>query len=587
MSALRNVLAFVVLLATTASASLQSQLQSVVQFTTGLVHKSDAFRYKGIPCGYLEGENITCSDCSWGVGGSCPYMWGFNGSAPPPTCTPGAVTKGMDRPGGDYRTQALQTDDVSLCQSLCCAEEQCESWVYVPSAPSAFLQCTPGQHCCYLKGTTPSPSSSSLPGIQTGTAMWPAQNLTHPPLGMRSSVPLGGLGTGAFELRADGTFHEWTLINQHPAGAAKFGVVSDALIGLRVQSGAGSSASRLLRTAPPPGAVAAGVTGVDSIRYSGSYPVSRLDPSDAAFDSLGLEASLFAYSALTPGDAVRSGIPAVAFSLTLRNSGSAPLNVSLLLALPLAGFNDCSRAGAGAGSVVSLGTTASPADCLSACASASLSTCAAWTYKASTGECAAVSAVRHSVFEAGSYCGVRGSWRVNGGSGALTMATSPASGSPASGEACISPVDGEGVPTLSSTGLGGSVQDLLTAWNGGGGVFPPSASSSSSGPGGAATSTLSGPGGALIGGVSVSTRTPLAPGSSAVLSLVFAWWYPDRDHGTAVLGNHYATLYASAEEAANALGGSSASLANAVADVNAHHAVFAGPGSALPAWLQE
>ena len=30
-----------------------------------------------------------------------------------------------------------------------------------------------------------------------------------PPNGMRSAVPLGGLGAGNFELRADGAFTEW------------------------------------------------------------------------------------------------------------------------------------------------------------------------------------------------------------------------------------------------------------------------------------------------------------------------------------------------------------------------------------------
>lgn len=48
------------------------------------------------------------------------------------------------------------------------------------------------------------------------------ESTRHPPSGMRSAVPLGGLGTGSFELRADGTIHEWTLENQSPGGSARY-----------------------------------------------------------------------------------------------------------------------------------------------------------------------------------------------------------------------------------------------------------------------------------------------------------------------------------------------------------------------------
>ena len=34
-----------------------------------------------------------------------------------------------------------------------------------------------------------------------------------------SGVPLGGLGTGSVELRRDGYFHEWQMLNNAPWGA--------------------------------------------------------------------------------------------------------------------------------------------------------------------------------------------------------------------------------------------------------------------------------------------------------------------------------------------------------------------------------
>ena len=44
-----------------------------------------------------------------------------------------------------------------------------------------------------------------------------------------------GISTGVFEVRADGTFHEWTIFNQYPAGAAKIQIMDDMFMALRTQ----------------------------------------------------------------------------------------------------------------------------------------------------------------------------------------------------------------------------------------------------------------------------------------------------------------------------------------------------------------
>ena len=85
----------------------------------------------------------------------------------------------------------------------------------------------------------------------------------------------GGIGAGALELRADGTFHEVTIMNASPAGAAKFGVLADMVLAVRVATASGT-VTKLVRTSAPSFAADAGLQGVDSITYSGSYPVSRL-----------------------------------------------------------------------------------------------------------------------------------------------------------------------------------------------------------------------------------------------------------------------------------------------------------------------
>src|SRR6185312_17298047 len=53
-----------------------------------------------------------------------------------------------------------------------------------------------------------------------------------PPDGMRSAVPLGGLGSGTVELRADGSLQDWNIFNNSPAYGEKV-QLEKALFGIR------------------------------------------------------------------------------------------------------------------------------------------------------------------------------------------------------------------------------------------------------------------------------------------------------------------------------------------------------------------
>lgn len=227
----------------------------------GVVNASSAFRFLPIPAQYLEAENVSCAGCSWGAGGSFPYL--FDVTASPPTnasCGPlGPAAPNTDRPGGDLYTIVQAVDDDALCATACCAEAGCGAWVYASSAPNDFDSCKAGDHCCYIKGGQP--ATAPLSGVTSGLVNRSATTgAVTPAVGMRSAVPLGGLGAGALELRADGTVHEVTIINQSPAGAAKFGVLADMMLGARI-----GGTARALRTAPP--AYAAGA-GASALTYS-------------------------------------------------------------------------------------------------------------------------------------------------------------------------------------------------------------------------------------------------------------------------------------------------------------------------------
>ena len=96
--------------------------------------------------------------------------------------------------------------------------------------------------------------------------LWDATNGTDmgavaaPPMGLRSAVPLGGIGAGTFELRGDGSFADWMIENQGTALAAnqeqnsKVPTKSEALLGLYASGGgAAPPFAAALRTTPPAG----------------------------------------------------------------------------------------------------------------------------------------------------------------------------------------------------------------------------------------------------------------------------------------------------------------------------------------------
>ena len=76
--------------------------------------------------------------------------------------------------------------------------------------------------------------------------------------------PFVGISTGSFELRADGKFHEWTIFNQHPAGAAKIQVIDDVFMGVRAATDDGSAAV-VMQTHPNDTRLPA----VESLQYQG------------------------------------------------------------------------------------------------------------------------------------------------------------------------------------------------------------------------------------------------------------------------------------------------------------------------------
>lgn len=227
-----------------------------------------------------------------------------------------------------------------------------------------------------------------------------------PPTGIRSSVPLGGMGTGNFELRGDGTFRQWCIESQSPGGGAKLdiGALDEAVLGVRV----GNTAA-LLRTRPP-----AGLPGVKALEYEGAVPVSKLSIRDQRFP---VEMSLYAHGKILPWQPNVSMTPAVAFTLTVANPTAEPLKVSLLLSMPLAAQPETDRIQHVAGSLripVNDPSITTVAACKSACDAAAA--CSAWVFdQAATGaKCFMIEGgVPQNVYHAGVVSGIKGKWGVS------------------------------------------------------------------------------------------------------------------------------------------------------------------------------
>jgi hypothetical protein len=199
-----------------------------------------------------------------------------------------------------------------------------------------------------------------------------------PPVGMRSAVPLGGLGTGTFEVRADGSFADWQIENQGPALAtnklqnSKLPVLQGAFLGLRVGDGFAAT----LQTHPTAAAAEAdgsgsggggGLPAVEELTYSGAFPFSRHILNDSRLPP-SVSASIYTFSAMKLHDENASALPAVAFTAVLENSGSTPVNASFLLTLPLASTASTSRRTSGdSTSVLTTIAGASAGACLHAC----------------------------------------------------------------------------------------------------------------------------------------------------------------------------------------------------------------------------
>ncbi|GAA5509176.1 GH116 family glycosyl-hydrolase [Novipirellula caenicola] len=149
---------------------------------------------------------------------------------------------------------------------------------------------------------------------------------TSPPSGMRSSVPLGGLGAGTVEIRADGSFKDWNIFNNAPATTPDKIQIDDAFLGIRTRTFDGTTSAKTVRTHP-----SGELPAIESIEYSGAFPVSRLKLDDP---DLPIKVTVFAYSEFHVRNSDRSATPCALFSFLLENAEDNPVDVDCSFFLP-------------------------------------------------------------------------------------------------------------------------------------------------------------------------------------------------------------------------------------------------------------
>ncbi|MEM1569274.1 MAG: GH116 family glycosyl hydrolase [Candidatus Bathyarchaeia archaeon] len=160
-----------------------------------------------------------------------------------------------------------------------------------------------------------------------------------------SGIPLGGIGTGSFEIRADGKFYEWQIFNNKPwrcggapweDGKEDYMDPNGLFFAVRLKPKDGEPLIRLLRfgyvdvelgydlyTLP-------WVKGVESIEYLGEYPLAKLRFIDSL---LMVNVELEAFSPFIPGDVKNSSIPTAIFAFRIQNTTDKTVEVSLLSCL--------------------------------------------------------------------------------------------------------------------------------------------------------------------------------------------------------------------------------------------------------------
>jgi uncharacterized protein (DUF608 family) len=154
-----------------------------------------------------------------------------------------------------------------------------------------------------------------------------------------SGIPLGGIGTGSVELRADGRFYEWQIFNNPPWSGGSLVVPwkgeealdpEDCYFAVRVKARDGEPKVRILASKEKSEIdrlyVNPFLKNVDELSYIGEFPFVKINYKT----DLPVDIQLEAFSPFIPLDVKNSSLPVAVLTFTLKNTSSEELEVSFL-----------------------------------------------------------------------------------------------------------------------------------------------------------------------------------------------------------------------------------------------------------------
>lgn len=129
-------------------------------------------------------------------------------------------------------------------------------------------------------------------------------------------MPIGGIGTGTIWLDGKGRLGIWQIFNNLTETR-----IPNSFFGIRAAKAGGEAVVRVLQTEGE-----SGIAPVESLEFEAGYPIARLAFHDAA---LPLDVRLEAMNPMIPLDTANSSIPGALFRVTVCNTGTAPVDVTL------------------------------------------------------------------------------------------------------------------------------------------------------------------------------------------------------------------------------------------------------------------
>lgn len=131
-------------------------------------------------------------------------------------------------------------------------------------------------------------------------------------------MPLGGVGAGNIALYGNGALRQWQVLNQVNRGAQ----VDDSFFAVSAQVEGSPRVARLLQSTP-----VADLPPVAATEFIGEFPVATVRYLDPA---LPVQVQLQAFTPFCPLNARDSGLPAIVFLLTARNTRPRPAQMAFL-----------------------------------------------------------------------------------------------------------------------------------------------------------------------------------------------------------------------------------------------------------------